>query len=434
MRVLVYANAPVVPTGFGTVIRNIFGGLIDRGLLRAEDVMFFGVNYQGEPHGTPFNIWPAQVASTHDPDLYGRQRFAFMVLQGAFDPFDVLFILEDHFTVAMPIMFPDNKIEPFLPGLIQRLRATGRIFRTVQYVPVDSETVRPEWVTYMPEVIDVPVAYTEFGRRVLLELAPGLASRIRVIPHGTNPELFFPVSDEERNRFRKTVLHIEDGVPLIVNVNRNQPRKDVPRTLQVFSSLRLTVPTARLYLHMNVRDSAGFDLDRIRLSCGLPQETVLFPDRFSEGVGVPVQILNLIYNAADIVLTTARGEGFGLTTAEAMTAGVLVVAPAHTSLIEVIGDRGVLVPCEPYPAAIVLDNDQLRPVADVPALAAACAQLWRERHTDAVLAMRARARVWGEAMAWPKAVVPLWAQVLGLGVPDTPPAQATWNARARHAA
>ena len=95
------------------------------------------------------------------------------------------------------------------------------------------------------------------------------------------------------------------------------------------------------------------------------------PGTFNPGVGFPVNILNEIYNASDLYLTTAWGEGWGLTVTEAMCCHVPVVAPANTSLIEILdsGNRGYLAPSGDTPTHWIVagpqDLNRMRPLVNV---------------------------------------------------------------------
>lgn len=433
MRVAIYSDGPTAPTGFGVVAKNIFMPMLEAGTFTSDDLMFFGVNYAGEPHDLPFRVWPAQIAQRNDPDLYGRSRFAELILSNALGPIDALFLLQDTFCLSWPVPI-NGAMQPFMPTVIRYMRQQVEAgqrppFRVIQYIPIDAEHPHLQWIDWIPELVDYPVAYTRYGRRVMCDLIPGLSNKMGVIPHGTNPETFFSVDPQQREAFRRDVIRLKPGQPLVVNVNRNQPRKDVPRTLQVFAEVRKHVPDAVLLLHMNCRDSAGFDLDRVRQNLQIPSDAVRFPANFSEGVGVPIEVLNMIYNSADVFLTTARGGGWELSLTEAMTAGVPVVAPDHTSHHEIITDSGggILVKPDPHRAYIVLDNDQPRPVANVTEMADAVVGLLRSPERRRVLAMRGRE--WSERMSWKHHVVPQWqrifeqaAQSLGkLGQPAQPP-------------
>ena len=88
-------------------------------------------------------------------------------------------------------------------------------------------------------------------------------------------------------------------------------------------------------------------------------------------------IVMLVLIAAPFCVLAAVGsyflwrEGWGLTASEAMTARVPVITPDHTSFSEMLANgRGFLVPCRET-AAMREDWDQIRPVADVEAMAAA---------------------------------------------------------------
>lgn len=64
--------------------------------------------------------------------------------------------------------------------------------------------------------------------------------------------------------------------------------------------------------------------------------------KFYHFLGVPNQHLNYIYNNALGLVYPSSYEGFGIPPIEAMKAGCPVIAGNHSSLVEVIGDAGIL--------------------------------------------------------------------------------------------
>lgn len=411
LKTLLYCDAPTASTGFGTVSRNIFTPLIEDGTVDANVI---GVNYFGHPHSLPFKIWPAQVGGDQDP--YGRGRAVYTMLHDPnYRDVDLFFFLQDHFTLAQDVVWPDNVRRPFLPALVdaldeQRKAGHRKDYRVVQYVPIDSETLYPEWIAHLAK-IEYPVAYTRFGRRVMASMIPPIEPRLRQIPHGTNPETFFPIPTEERRRVRQELFGCSDNQPIVLNVNRNQPRKDIPRTMQIFRRVLREYPNAKLYLHMNPFDPMGFALEPIQQNLRIPRANIMYaPDiapGFSEGVGIPWEKLNLIYNAADVMVTTVRGGGWELPVTEAMCAGCPTVAPAHTSLIELMEDgRGLLVEPEEELQTMAWDNNILRPVADVPAMADAVVRLLGDQKLRD--GMREKAYRWARQLGWREHVVPQW--------------------------
>jgi glycosyltransferase involved in cell wall biosynthesis len=93
-----------------------------------------------------------------------------------------------------------------------------------------------------------------------------------------------------------------------------------------------------------------------------------------------------LYRGADAMLVTSRAEGFGLPALEAMACGTPVVAFDNTSLPEVVGDGGVLVPDGDVPAFVaavraVLDSAGCRAELRERGLARAATFSW-ERCVD----------------------------------------------------
>ena len=91
-----------------------------------------------------------------------------------------------------------------------------------------------------------------------------------------------------------------------------------------------------------------------------------------------VEDMPALYRGADAVVVSSRAEGFGLPALEAMASGTPVVAFDNTSLPEVVGDAGLLVPD-----------------GDVGALAAALRRVVEDRglHDDLALRGVERARL-----------------------------------------
>jgi glycosyltransferase involved in cell wall biosynthesis len=64
-------------------------------------------------------------------------------------------------------------------------------------------------------------------------------------------------------------------------------------------------------------------------------------------LGMPREILNVLYNAADVYVSPGS-EGFGLTIAEALACGVPAVGMDFSAVPEVIGPAGLLAPVASY--------------------------------------------------------------------------------------
>lgn len=86
---------------------------------------------------------------------------------------------------------------------------------------------------------------------------------------------------------------------------------------------------------------------------------------------MPVEAMRKIYAGADLVVSTTLGEGWGLSTTEAMACKTPVLMPRHTSLEEIVGkdeERGYLVDAGTNPnlfISLTRDNELKRPLTDI---------------------------------------------------------------------
>jgi glycosyltransferase involved in cell wall biosynthesis len=392
IKLLFYGDSPTVATGFGTVTRNILTGLHATG---KYDIQVLGVNYWGDPHPYPFPIWPIGVGSN---DPYGRQR-AYDMMARQLD-YDVLFFFQDSFIL-------ESIIGPGLDKLRQ-----AKNFVSMVYYPIDG-VPKKRWIDCMAKV-DVPVTYTEFGKTESILACPSIADRLKVIPHGANPKDFYPLPDEAIASFRRDYFGKHAGKFIVTNVNRNQQRKDIPRTLMAFKEFKRRRPNSVLYLHMATKDQ-GWDLAEVIAGMGMRMgEDVIMPgNNFGPNQGYPISVVNQIYNSSDVIVSTTVGEGWGLSTVESMACRTPVIFPRNTALVEIVGEneeRGYLVNSGSTPDEFCVlpnDNEIMRPVASVTGLAEKLIHVYD--NNEEAQAKADAAYSWVKSnLVWEQHIVPQW--------------------------
>lgn len=297
---------------------------------------------------------------------------------------------DDHLVVVAPAQDGQVEVDTSLPALVRRIqtrpdllpltgastiRSLARRMQADVAFHAQWQTVAASlfsrWTTGFPRRIvcaahgrellfnpasDVPVvgpAY-EALRRLLLRgvdaftpvsrYTAGLlqdlgvpASRIAVVPNGTDPNRFQPVdaSDLRRN------LNLEDR-PVLLTVGRLVTRKGVDTTLRALPSVLETAPDA-VYLIVGT----GPDLERLeRLAVDLGvRDHVRFAGQ------VPFPDLPAYYSLADAFVMPSREarpdvEGFGLVFLEAGACGTPVVGARSGGIPDAVrdGETGLLVP------------------------------------------------------------------------------------------
>jgi glycosyltransferase involved in cell wall biosynthesis len=118
------------------------------------------------------------------------------------------------------------------------------------------------------------------------------------------------------------------------------------------------------------KKDVGWDLPAVCESYGLSiRDDVVFPENFGPNQGYPREIVNMIYNSSDCVISTTVGEGWGLSWIEAMATRTPVIMPANTALPEnITEDKGYLVRSGTNPSLYTViphDNEVVRPLVDV---------------------------------------------------------------------
>lgn len=342
-RILVVGHAQS-PTGYGRVLHSLLSQLADR-----YDVHHFGPNYHGRGVNGRWRIYP----NTEPIDVFGLGTLTRLIEQ--LNPALIL-LLHDPWAIAC-----------YLPALCPVRHRT----RLVVYTPIDARMLNPHNLAWIPQV-DKVVTYTDFGRQTIESCLQALQieADIRVIPHGTSTDVFYPyeskreITPQGRIRARKelapTVAIPEDSF-VVLNASRNQPRKRIDLTVAGFGLFaQYKPPEVRLLLHMGVKE-IGWNVRSLAAEAGILDRLILT----TEGVRHPEvsdQVLNLIYNSCDVGVNTAAAEGWGLTSFEHAATGAPQIVPGHGGCAEIWDGHAVLLkPVQQQPMGIALEASIVSP-------------------------------------------------------------------------
>ena len=305
-------------TGFARVTHSILDHLS-----KQHEVVCFGINYQGDPHDYPFKIYPA---AAHNPqDRFGIGRIQSVVEK---ERPDYVICLNDLWIV--------NQVWERIHLLKSALN-----FKFIAYFPTDSEWYPLPMLRFI-EHWDFPITFTpEQAQRIM---AHGVKpKKLGVIPHGLDKGKFFEM---DQNEARQRL-----GLPLdkfiVFNGNRNQPRKLIDQTIKAFAEFAKDKDDVVLYLNMGEKDLGWavaelFETEMRRRGADPTAKLCLTPG-INYMAAPPDEQLNLIYNAVDIGINTANGEGWGLVPFEHALCKKPQIVPAHTSCKDIWKDKALLI-------------------------------------------------------------------------------------------
>jgi len=187
---------------------------------------------------------------------------------------------------------------------------------------------RPDLLARIEKEVDTYFVFTPYWKSMLE--GQGVMKPIHVLRHGFDPRQFV---QGDRLALRKK-HSIPEGSIVLLNMNRNTPRKRHDIVVTAFAELVARFPTKPLLL-MAVCDNGetgGFPLQEIyyreldRLGVQIQpnaQKLVITKSAMTH----TDELVNDLYCMSDIGITAADGEGFGLCQFEAMGLGIPQVVP-----------------------------------------------------------------------------------------------------------
>lgn len=340
-------------TGFARVTHSILEHLAN-----THEIVAFGINYNGDPHDLPFKVYPA--GTVNPSDRFGIGRLPQVVEK---EKPDFIICLNDIWVV--------NQVWERVHLLKDSIK-----FKFIAYFPVDSAHYVSSMLSY---ISDWDFAITFSVEQAHRLMAQGVQPKLLgVVPHGLDEGKFFPIPQKEARR----ALRLPEDKFIVLNANRNQPRKQIDLTIKAFAEFAADKPDALLYLHMSEKDlgwdvRAIFDEEMRRRNTVSDNRLVMTSANIDYTNAPPDELLNKIYNACDVGINTANGEGWGLVSFEHASCRKPLVLPNHTSFGDIWKGSALLADV----AAWVYDKDLSveRGIVDVNDVAAKLTQLYKDK-------------------------------------------------------
>lgn len=175
------------------------------------------------------------------------------------------------------------------------------------------------------------VAISEATGNDIQDFFPALAHKVTVIPNGVHPAFFQSVTAEQLQEASDR-FHLVRR-PRILYVGGYDERKNVATLIAAAHELFSRWHDGELIL---VGAKANSSVERAVAESGMVERTIMTPR-------ITRETLVALYHAADVFASPSTFEGFGLGPAQALAAGVPVVAGDTPAVREVVGDDGILV-------------------------------------------------------------------------------------------
>lgn len=307
MRLLWYSNAPWAPTGYGSQTRQLLPRLRTAG----HDIVAMGnwghtaglLDWQGIP------VWPQ-----------GHASYSLDVAD------DIAGIVKPDHIITLYDVWP--------------LRGAWKGQRVTSWTPIDHYPAPPDVLKWARE--HRTVAMSRFGQDMLEQ--GGV--KAHYAPHAISDQ-WRPSPSDVRARMK-----VPDDAFLVVinaaNIGVTPPRKAWGEMLQAMAAFMGHRSDVYLYLHTDLIRPNGVVLPVLISALDLPSDRLRKVDLLGYRAGlIDDEELARIYSAADVLLATSKGEGFGLPVLESMACGTPAIVSDFSAQPEIVGESGWKVPVQP---------------------------------------------------------------------------------------
>ena len=341
-KILGMTDSPLLPTGYANQSRELFSRL---SLLEDFECSFLGWSYKGQPMHVSHK---SQVLSS---DSNVRPKGTYKLLPQKNNPWGGP---EQDPRVTPAIIDALNSEKPELlwtlcDSFMINYLATMDISpaKSLFYFPSDGWPL-PIGTAPLFKKMNYLVGMSKFAQNQAIDEMG--RTDCHYIPHGSDPNKFYPITDKEQLRWKWSErLQIDLRNKFIIGtVARNQGRKMTHELCKAFAEFAKDKNDVMLILHCDPFDpvSGGtFLLDLLHNRLKLAGKYCFTGTSWLKGFSDAE--MNEVFNLFDLHALSTSGEGFGIPTIEAQACSVPSVITDFTNTRELVGEnseRGIAVP------------------------------------------------------------------------------------------
>lgn len=214
------------------------------------------------------------------------------------------------------------------------------------WVPIDHLPVPPDVRVFLERPNVLPVAMSQYGRDAILRCGVDAV----YVPHAVEDD-FRPTGKIAGVSGRDIIEVDDDRFVVMVNAANKgvaPTRKAWGENMLAMAEFMRRHDDVVLYLHTDVSGGAGgISIDKLLTAVGIDRDRVRTVDQYAYRNGIAPVTLATLYTAADVLLATSMGEGFGVPTIEAQACGTRVIVSDFAASPELVAD-GWKVTGQPY--------------------------------------------------------------------------------------
>ena len=322
IKILGMSDSPFTETGFSRQTRTLFSKLAEKS---DYDINLIGWNYIGQ-----------QVKNA---ELSDGTKINFKVYSGSPKLNYAQDILQEYIKEIRPEIFY-CLLDTFMIHWIVNYNLSPSKF--LMYFPSDGNYF-PDGCENVLKKSDIPVAMSKFAQKQVADL---FNIHSDYIPHSVDMNDIYRMRDEDRIAVRRK-FGIPDDSFVLMDVARNQGRKQLPTTIEAFAKFLKNPANSNSFLviHADPYDIASpWNLINLCKRFEVMHKVIFTGMKWYNGFNT--KQMNEIFNLADVRISTTTGEGMGIVSLESMSCQLPQVITNFTTTRELIADNNCGLPAK----------------------------------------------------------------------------------------